>query len=658
MDFEAAKQRAEELCKLLEYHSHRYYVLDNPEIGDYEYDRMYEEFCKLEEEFPQLVSENSPTARVGGTAVNTFAPVEHIVRMGSLQDVFDLDGLRAFDKRIREVILNPCYVVEPKIDGLSVSLEYRNGEFFCGSTRGDGDTGEDVSANLRTVRSIPLKLNAKLPLLEVRGETYMPRQSFERVVELQENRDEQPFKNPRNAAAGSLRQKNAKITAERGLDIFVFNVQQIEGQELTGHIQSLDFLKEQGFKVSPSYNFFADIEDVITEIENIGMARGTLPFDIDGAVIKLDDFSQRELMGATSKFPRWAVAYKYPPEEKSTTLLDIIVKVGRTGAITPTAVFEPITLAGTTVSRAVLHNQDFIEQKQIAIGDTIVVRKAGDIIPEVVSVLEHCGGEVYKIPEICPSCGAVVQREEDEAALRCTNLECPAQLLRNLIHYASRDAMDIEGLGPANVESLVNSGFVKSAADLYDIDAQSLLTLDRMAERSAANLIAAVEKSKQRELECLLFALGIRGVGQRAAQLLAQRFENMERVMAATAEEIAAIEGFGEILAQSVIAFFASEGNRHLISRLKAAGLNMVCNSKPEAATLEGKVFVITGTLPTLQRAQAKKMIENAGGKVAASVSKKTDYVVAGEEAGSKLTKAQELGLEIIDENALLTMLS
>ena len=657
MNLEAAKLRAEELRELLEYHSHRYYVLDAPEIGDYEYDRMYEELYRLEEEFPQLASENSPTARVGGAAVNTFEPVEHVVRMGSLQDVFDLEGLRAFDKRVREVIENPCYVVEPKIDGLSVSLEYRDGVFFCGSTRGDGVTGEDVSANLRTVRSIPLKLKTNLPMLEVRGEVYMPRQSFERVVELQENREEQPFKNPRNAAAGSLRQKNAKITAERGLDIFVFNVQQLEGKNLEGHIQSLDFLKEQGFKVSPSYNPFGDIEDVIAEIERIGMSRGTLPFDIDGAVVKLDDFSQRELMGATSKFPRWAVAYKYPPEEKTTKLLEIIVKVGRTGAITPTAVFEPITLAGTTVSRAVLHNQDFIEQKKIAIGDTIVVRKAGDIIPEVVSVAAHGGGEVYKMPETCPSCGSEVRRENDEAALRCTSLECPAQLLRNLIHYASRDAMDIEGLGPANVESLVNSGLVSSAADLYELDAQQLLTLERMAERSAANLLASIEKSKQRELESLLFALGIRGVGQRAAQLLAQRFESMDGVIAATAEEIAGIDGFGDILAQSVTAFFSADGNRRLIERLRAAGLNMLCNSKPEAATLEGKSFVLTGTLPTLQRAQAKRMIENAGGKVASSVSKKTDYVVAGEEAGSKLTKAQELGLEIIDEAALIIML-
>ena len=657
MELEAASQRTEELRRLLEYHSHRYYVLDDPEIGDYEYDRMYEELYKLEEEFPQLASENSPTARVGGAAVNTFAPVEHVVRMGSLQDVFDLDGLRAFDKRVREVIENPCYVVEPKIDGLSVSLEYRDGSFFCGSTRGDGDIGEDVSANLRTIRSIPLNLKTNLPLLEVRGEVYMPRRSFERVVELQENRGEQPFKNPRNAAAGSLRQKNAKITAERGLDIFVFNVQQLQGTEQSGHIESLDFLKEQGFKVSPSYNNFSDIEDVITEIQRIGEARGSFSFDIDGAVVKLDDFSGRELLGATSKFPRWAVAYKYPPEEKTTRLLEISINVGRTGVLTPTASFEPITLAGTTVSRAVLHNQDFIEQKQIAIGDIIVVRKAGDIIPEVVSVLEYCGGEVYKIPEICPSCGQVVSREKDEAALRCTNLECPAQLLRNLIHYASRDAMDIEGLGPANIESLVNSGLVQSAADLYELDKEKLLTLERMAERSAANLLAAIEKSKQQELECLLFALGIRGVGQRAAQLLAQRFGDMDGVMAATADEIAGIENFGDILAQSVLAFFAAEGNRHLIVRLKESGLNMTCNSKPEAATLEGKTFVLTGTLPTLQRAQAKKMIENAGGKVSSSVSKKTDYVIAGEEAGSKLTKAQELGLEIIDEAALIEML-
>ena len=485
----------------------------------------------------------------------------------------------------------------------------------------------------------------------------MPRESFEKVVAAQEIAGEQPFKNPRNCAAGSLRQKDPKITARRGLDIFVFNIQQVEGREITGHKQSLDFLRELGFKVSPSYETYTDIEDAVKEVARIGEGRGSFSFDIDGAVIKVDDFTQRETLGATSKFPKWAVAYKYPPEEKATTLLDIKIRVGRTGALTPTAEFEPITLAGTTVARAVLHNQDFINEKGIAVGDEIIVRKAGDIIPEVVAVKTHRGGETYQIPETCPSCGAHAVKEESEAVLRCPNLECPAQLLRNLIHFASRDAMDIEGLGPAIVENLVDSGLVKSAADLYTLEAEKVLNLERMAEKSAGNLMAAIEKSKERDLGNLVFALGIRGIGQRAAQLLAQRFGNMAAILEATAEDIATIDGYGCIMAEAAAGFFAEPGTRHLIGRLQEAGLNMECRSKPTGTTMNGKTFVLTGTLPTLSRNAAKKLIEDAGGKTSSSVSKKTTYVVAGEEAGSKLTKAQELGLAILSEAELLELL-
>lgn len=657
-DLESAKRRVQELRTVIEKHNHSYYVLDRPTVSDYEYDRLLHELIDLEEAFPELASDHSPTRRVGGAALNTFAPVRHEVQMGSLQDVFDTAELEAFDARVREQIERPVYIVEPKIDGLSVALEYQDGVFFRGSTRGDGVTGEDVSENLKTVRSIPMTLPEALPLIEVRGEVYMPRSSFERVVARQLENEEEPFKNPRNAAAGSLRQKDSRVTAQRGLDIFVFNIQRIEGKTLSGHKESLDYMKSLGFKVIPSYKAFDNISDAIAEVERIGAQRYEFPFDIDGAVIKVDDFAQREALGATSKFPKWAVAFKYPPEEKESVLRDIEIKVGRTGALTPTAVFEPITLAGTTVSRAVLHNQDFINEKGIAIGDTIVVRKAGDIIPEVVSVARHQpDAPVYQIPAVCPSCGSTAEREEGEAVLRCVNMACPAQVARNLTHFASRDAMDIDGMGPAIVHQLLAAGLVKSAADLYSLTQAQLEALERMGERSAQNLIAALEQSKSRDLARLLYALGIRGIGQRSAQLLAQRFGTMDGVLAASAEEIAQIDGFGGIMAQNTADFFALEPNRALIDRLRAAGLNMACTSAPTADTLSGKIFVLTGTLPTLTRGEAKAMIEAAGGKVSGSVSKKTDYVVAGEEAGSKLRKAGELGVAVLDEAALRAML-
>lgn len=656
--FEEKQTRAKELRELLEYHSRKYYEEDNPEIEDFEYDAMLRELENLESRYPQLKTEDSPTQHVGGRVNEQFTPVEHTVQMGSLQDVFNPEEVGAFDKRVKETVQNVVYVVEPKIDGLSVSLEYENGVFVRGSTRGDGLVGENITANLKTIQSIPLRLNTDLPLLEVRGEVYMPRDSFVSLVENQELNGEKPFKNPRNAAAGSLRQKNPAVTASRKLDIFVFNIQRIVGRELHSHKESLDFLKELGFSTIPFYNTFSAVDEVQAEIQRIGEKRGALPFDIDGAVIKVDDFAQREILGSTAKFPKWAVAYKYPPEEKETVLKQIAIQVGRTGVLTPVAEFDQISLAGTTVSRATLHNQDFISEKDIRIGDTIVVRKAGDIIPEVVSVSCHAeGAEPYVMPNICPSCGAPVSKEEGEAALRCSNAECPAQLLRVLIHFCSRDAMDIEGLGPAVLELLVENGYLKTPADLYSLKKDELLRFERMGDKSAENLINALEKSKENDLSKLLFGLGIRHVGQKAAQLLASKFKNIDSLFDASAEEISSIEGFGDIMAQSVVSFFALSQTRELIDELKRCGVNMTSEDKETFDLFSGKTFVLTGTLPTMTRSEASELIVKYGGKVSSSVSKKTDYVLAGEEAGSKLRKAQELGIEILDEEVFMKIL-
>ncbi len=657
MTFEEAKELAASLREKLEKYSYQYYVLNQSEVSDFEFDRMMHQLMELEEQYPELLTADSITHRVGGVAENSFESVVHTVQMGSLQDVFSEEEVRDFDRKVREEITNPTYIVEPKIDGLSVSLEYRDGLLVRGSTRGDGFVGEDVTANLKTVRNIPLKLNTDVPFIEVRGEVYMPVSSFERLVEQQELADEKPFKNPRNAAAGSLRQKNPKITAKRGLDIFVFNLQQLEGHTTNGHKESLDYMKELGLTVVPSYKAVTDIDAAIEEIRRIGSSRGQFGFDIDGAVVKVDDFAQRELLGSTSKFPKWAVAYKYPPEEKVTKLLDIEVAVGRTGVLTPTAIFEPVQLAGTTVSRAVLHNQDFIDEKGIAIGDDIVVRKAGEIIPEVVAVASHNSENTWKLPGVCPSCGTAVVKEEGEVAVRCPNIQCPAQLIRNLIHFASRSAMDIDGLGKAMVEQLVKQDLIHSPADLYELKADEIAALDRMGKKSANNLIKAIEKSKQNDLSKLIFALGIHEVGEKAAVLLAQKFETMDRIMSASAEEISSIEGFGIVMARNVENFFRREANVQQIERLKVCGLNMNCLIEKAGDKLAGKTFVLTGTLPTLKRSEAQAMIEKQGGKVSGSVSKKTAYVVAGEEAGSKLTKAQELGITILSEAELLELL-
>ena len=619
---------------------------------------LQRELKAIEDKYPDLVTPDSPTVRVGGSAENLFSKVEHRVRMESLQDAFSFAEIEEFDRRVRETERDVHYVVEPKIDGLSVSLEYTNGVLTRGSTRGDGDVGEDVTANLRTVRSIPLKIKTPLPFLEVRGEVYMPKSVFASLVTRQELDGEKPFKNPRNAAAGSLRQKDSKVTAGRGLDIFVFNVQQIEGTELSSHKQSLDFLREQGFHTIPFYTRFDNITDVISELKRIGEIRSGLEYDIDGAVIKVDDFAQRERLGSTSKFPKWAVAFKYPPEEKTTKLVDIEIGVGRTGVLTPTAVFEPVLLAGSTVSRATLHNQDFITEKDIRIGDEVAIRKAGDIIPEVVRVVSHAENSVpYILPSICPSCSAPVIREEGEAAVRCVNPECPAQLLRNVIHFCSRDAMDIEGLGDALVEKFISENLISNVADIYDITAGEIMMLEGHQEKSAKNLVDAIERSKQNDLSRLLFALGIRHIGQKAAKLLSEHFGDIDSIIAASEEEIAEIDGFGGIMAKSAAEFFSMTQTADLIERLKAAGVNMKSlKEKNDDQRFTGLTFVLTGTLPTLSRKEATEIIENLGGKASSSVSKKTSYVVAGEEAGSKLQKATDLGIPVITQDDLLKM--
>ncbi len=660
MNFTDAEKRINELRKLLEYHSRKYYVDDSPEIEDYEYDMMLRELETLEDEFPKLKSPESPTAKVGGKASKLFSPVEHKVKMESLQDAFSFDELRDFDRRVRETAENPVYSVEPKIDGLSVSLEYVNGTFVRGSTRGDGVTGEDVTDNLKTVKSIPAHLNTPIDFLEVRGEVYMPHTSFEQLVEHQELMGEKPAKNPRNAAAGALRQKNSAVTATRNLDIFLFNIQQkVGGVQLESHIASLDYMKSQGLHVLPSYIKCADIEEAIAEIEKIGQSRGSLAFDIDGAVIKVDDFAMRRKLGSTSKFPKWAIAYKYPPEQKSTVLTDIDVSVGRTGVLTPTAVFEPMLLAGSTVSRAVLHNADYIAEKDIRIGDTIEVRKAGDIIPEIVCSVCHIeGSKPFEMPDKCPSCGESVVKDEGEVAVRCVNPECPAQLVRNLIHFSSRGAMDIEGLGEAVVIQLVGKGLIKKPSDIYDLKAEQIADIERMGEKSAANLINAIKNSKKNELWRLIFGLGIRHIGEKAAKLIESSFDGMESIAKASKDDFMKIDGFGEIMAQSAAEFFALDGTKELLEKFKQAGLNLKSKEKSGNSVFEGKTFVLTGTLPTLSRAQATEIIENCGGKVSSSVSKKTSYVLAGEAAGSKLQKAQSLGIEIISEQRLLELTS
>ena len=658
LDLEQARQRVQELRTVIEKNNRLYYDQDAPELEDFEYDALTRELKELEAAYPELITPASPTQHVGGTPSGRFAKVTHTVKMESLLDAFSYDELLDFDRRVQEAGVEPEYVVEIKIDGLSCSLEYENGELVRASTRGDGVVGEDVTANVRAIKKIPKHLKNAPAFLEVRGEVYMPHEAFQHLCAEQELQGTAPFKNPRNAAAGSLRQKDPKITGSRGLSIFVFNVQQIRGEELTTHAESLDYLKSLGLPVSPRYHIVHNIEDAIAEIEQIGQNRSKLDFDMDGAVIKVNRFAQRDLMGSTNKFPRWAIAFKYPPEVKETTLRSIEVAVGRTGVLTPTACFDPIFLAGTTVARATLHNEDFIHQFGLRIGDTIQVRKAGDIIPEVIGVTHHAeDADPYEMPTVCPSCGATVVHLEDESALRCINPECPAQALRNLIHFASRDAMDIDGLGTAVATQLVEKGLVHSVADLYALTQEQLLTLDKFKEKSADNLHKAIERSKENNLDKLLFGFGIRNIGDKAAALLAEHFGTLEAIREAGVEAISEIDGFGGVMAQSIVEFFAKDGTADVVHRLADAGVNMKWKGEPKGDKLAGKTLVVTGTLETLSRSEAEALIVRNGGKASGCVSKKTSYVVAGAAAGSKLTKAQSLGVPVLTEEEFLAML-
>lgn len=658
MDKEQIKSEYEQLCKQAEQHNFNYYVLDDPTIEDDEYDRLMRRIKEIEAENPEIVSESSPTQHVGGYAINTFEKVTHEVQMGSLQDVFSKGELYEFDERVKKAVGKAVYCVEPKIDGLSVSLEYKDGIFTRGSTRGDGFVGEDITKNLKTIKSIPMVLREKIPFIEVRGEVYMPKADFEKLVRKQLENDEQPAKNPRNAAAGSLRQKDSRVTASRGLDIFVFNLQRIEGRELTCHSESLDYMKSLGFNVIDGYKTFDNIEDAVSRIMEIGENRQSYSYDIDGAVIKVDDFELRNELGSTAKVPKWAVAFKYPPEEKETKLLDIEINVGRTGALTPVAVFEPVWLAGTTVSRAVLHNQDYIDSKDIRIGDIIAVRKAGDIIPEVVRSVSHAeNSEPFVIPHICPVCHGKAERAEDEAVIRCVNIDCPAQLLKNIEHFASRPAMNIDGLGEVVVKQLVENRLISTVADLYSLQQQDLEMLPGFAKVSASKLIANIENSKTNSPDRLLFALGIKGIGQKNAQLLMKHFGSIEKLSETSSEEISAVENFGDILANNIFTALHEPHMTELIERLKSYGVNTVYQSDVKSDKLAGLTFVITGTLPDMTRDEAKTLIEQNGGKCSGSVSKKTSYVLAGEEAGSKLTKAQQLGVTVISQQQLIEMI-
>lgn len=655
------KKEIEKLVEELNMHSKKYYVEDNPEISDYEYDMLYRKLEVLEEKYPEFKLSYSPTARVGDAPVSSFDQVSHSVPMQSLNDVFSFEEIIDYDKKIQDDLDNEyCYVAELKIDGLSVSLEYENGLFVRGSTRGDGLIGEDITANLKTINSIPMKLNEDVTI-EVRGEVYMPKSEFLRINEEKEENGEKLFANPRNAAAGSLRQLDSRITSARKLDIFVFNVQKIENKTFETHSESLEYLKELGFKINPLTKVCKTVNDAISAIEKFGDARAELPYDIDGAVLKIDDLGQRDLLGATVKAPRWAVAYKFPPEQKETTVESIDIQVGRTGVLTPAANLTPVFIAGSTVSRATLHNYDFIKDNDIRVGDRVLIQKAGDIIPEVVKVLKEkrTGNEVcFKMPETCPVCGCVAVREEGEVAYRCTGIECPAQLARKLVHFASRDAMDIEGMGPAVVQQLMDAGLVSSLSDIFTLEFEDLMNLEGFAAQSSNNLISAIENSKKNDLYKLLFGLGIRHIGLKASKLLSAEFRTMERIMSASEEEILKIDDIGKIMAQSLIAFFAQEQNKQEIIKFKELNLNMESLSEvKENSNFSGKTFVLTGTLPTMGRKEATELIEQNGGKVSSSVSKKTDYVVAGEEAGSKLTKAQSLGIKIIDEEQLKSLI-
>ncbi len=650
----------EALRRELEQANYEYYVRDNPSMSDYDFDYKLRRLEELEAAHPEWVTPDSPTQRVGGKVAEGFQEVVHRVPLESLQDVFSVRELEEFDQRVREVLGEDAeYDVEPKVDGLSVALEYEKGRFVRGATRGDGQIGEDVTENLRTIPSIPLHLPDILPRLIVRGEVFMPKKSFHRLNQERELNGEPLFANPRNAAAGSMRQLDPKVAASRGLDICVFNIQWIEGKTFQTHLETLEYLEQQRFKVIPHYTC-KSIQAAARLIAAIGEDREAYSFDIDGAVVKVNSLAGRTVLGSTAKFPRWAAAFKYPPEQKPTKVKDIVVQVGRTGVLTPKAVVEPVRLAGTTVTSATLHNQDFISEKDIRIGDTVLVQKAGEIIPEIVEVLSQRrpeGTQPYQLPRFCPVCGAPVVRDEDGAHVRCTGAECPAQRLRHLVHFASRDAMDIEGLGPAVVESLVGAGLVKGPGDLYHLELKAVAALERMGKKSAENLLSAIERSKENDFSRLLFAFGIRQVGQKAAKVLSAHFENLDGLMAASEEQLTAIPDIGGITARSLLNWFENDQSRHLIDTLREAGVNLESRQAPAGDQLSGKTFVLTGTLASFTRDEAKAKVESLGGKVSGSVSSKTSYVVAGEAAGSKLRKAQELGVPVLTEKEFLTLL-
>lgn len=654
-----AKQRIDELTRELEHHGYLYYVLDAPQIADYEYDAMLRELEELEAEYPQFASPVSPTKRVGGVAVSQFEKVEHTVPMESLQDVFSYEELQEFDERVRGLVSNVEYTVEPKVDGLSVALEYVDGIFVRGATRGDGAIGEDVTENLKTIRTIPMKLESAPARLIVRGEVFMPRAVFEELNEQREKKGETLFANPRNAAAGSLRQLDPKVAAARKLDILIFNVQLADGAGYATHSQSLVYLERLHFKTVPFFTC-TNMDEAEALIERIDKERYDLPYDIDGAVIKLNDLSDRQLLGSTAKFPRWAAAFKYPPEIKSTVVRDIVVQVGRTGVLTPKAVVDPVRLAGTTVTNATLHNQDLISQKDIRIGDTVTIRKAGEIIPEILEVdmaKRPPAAVPYRLPETCPVCGAPVRRDIDGVAMRCIGVECPAQLVRNISHFVSREAMNIDGLGEALVEQLIDAGLVHSAADLYYLDRKEVERLDRMGKRSTDNLFAAIEESKQNDLSRLLNAFGIRQVGVKAAKVLARAFGSLDAIIAASEDALREVSDVGEITAKNIVQWFSNEQSKEIVERLRAAGVNLNSLEAITDTRFAGMTFVLTGALSLFTREGATQKIELLGGKVSGSVSKKTTIVVAGENAGSKLRKANELGIRVISEAEFLELL-
>lgn len=662
MDIE---KRIKELREIIEYHNKKYYVEDDPEISDYEYDMLYRELEQLEAERPDLITDFSPTQRVGGKSLEGFEKVVHDVQMQSLQDVFNMDELYAFDKRVFDSLgYHPEYVVEKKIDGLSVSLEYEYGRFVRGATRGDGFIGENITQNLRTIRSIPLLLNDNLPYLVVRGEVFIGKRDFELLNKEQEDAGLPQFANPRNAAAGSLRQLDSSITAKRKLDIFVFNIQRVEGREFKTHSETLEYLKEQGFKVSPDYLICKNIEEVEQEIVRIGEQRSEYFFETDGAVVKVNELALRDLLGSTTRTPKWAVAYKYPPEKKETLVKDIQVNVGRTGVLTPFTILEPVRIDGSTVSKATLHNMDYIREKDIRIGDSVWIQKAGDIIPEVLAPIpaKRTGNEtIFEMPESCPVCGSEVIRDDGGVAYRCTGIECPAQLQRSIEHFASRDAMNIEGLGPAIIQMLLKNQLISGVADLYylQLKRDELLKMERMGEKSVENLLNSIEGSKNNSIDRLIYGFGIRNVGQRAAKLLSENFDSIDKLRAATIDDIMKIDEFGEITARSIVVFFRQKQTIDTIEKLRAAGVKLEeSDNKPiKDVRFDGKTFVLTGTLPTYSRAEARQIIESFGGRVSGSVSKKTDIVLAGEDAGSKLEKAQQLNIKIIDEDEFKKMI-